>query len=96
MMKRALLSVSDKTGLIELATQLHQLGIELLSTGGTATALVRAGIPVTNVSDVTGFRSALTAGSRHCIRKSMVGSWLSGTTRNTWQPLPAWVSSRLT
>ncbi|MDD2457126.1 MAG: bifunctional phosphoribosylaminoimidazolecarboxamide formyltransferase/IMP cyclohydrolase [Eubacteriales bacterium] len=59
MMKRALLSVSDKTGLIELATQLHQLGIELLSTGGTAAALVRAGIPVINVSDVTGFPECL-------------------------------------
>jgi phosphoribosylaminoimidazolecarboxamide formyltransferase/IMP cyclohydrolase len=59
MMKRALLSVSDKTGLIELATRLNQLGIELLSTGGTATALVRAGIPVTNVSDVTGFPECL-------------------------------------
>ncbi len=59
MMKRALISVSDKTGLIELATKLNQLGIELVSTGGTATALVRAGIPVTNVSDVTGFPECL-------------------------------------
>ena len=59
MMKRALISVSDKTGLIELATKLDQLGIELVSTGGTATALVRAGIPVINVSDVTGFPECL-------------------------------------
>lgn len=59
MMKRALISVSDKNGLIELATELHQLGIEMVSTGGTATALVRAGLPVTNVSDITGFPECL-------------------------------------
>ena len=59
MMKRALISVSDKAGLLELATELHQLGIELVSTGGTASTLVRAGIPVTNVSDVTGFPECL-------------------------------------
>ncbi len=59
MMKRALISVSDKAGLLELATELHQLGIELVSTGGTANALVRAGIPVVNVSEITGFPECL-------------------------------------
>jgi len=54
--KRALLSVSDKTGLIEFARALHQeFGIELLSTGGTARALRDGGLPVTDVSVVTGF-----------------------------------------
>ncbi len=53
--RRALLSVSDKTGLIELATALHNLNIELISTGGTATAIRQANIPVRDVSDVTGF-----------------------------------------
>ena len=59
MIKRALLSVSDKTGIVELAQKLHQLGVELLSTGGTAKAIKDAGIPVTNVSDVTGFPECL-------------------------------------
>ena len=53
--RRALLSVSDKTGLIEFATGLHRHGYELLSTGGTARALRDAGLDVTDVADVTGF-----------------------------------------
>ncbi|WP_445145729.1 bifunctional phosphoribosylaminoimidazolecarboxamide formyltransferase/IMP cyclohydrolase [Dyella sp. Tek66A03] len=53
--RRALLSVSDKTGLIALGQRLHQAGVELLSTGGSAKALRDAGIPVKDVSDVTGF-----------------------------------------
>ena len=54
-LKRALLSVSDKTGLVEFAKGLHGLGVALLSTGGTAKALADAGLPVTQVSDYTGF-----------------------------------------
>jgi phosphoribosylaminoimidazolecarboxamide formyltransferase/IMP cyclohydrolase len=53
--KRALLSVSDKTSLVELAQRLVAQRIELLSTGGTARALREAGIPVTDVSSYTGF-----------------------------------------
>jgi len=52
---RAILSVSDKTGLAELGRGLSGLGVELVSTGGTAAALAAAGLPVVNVSDVTGF-----------------------------------------
>lgn len=52
--RRALLSVSEKTGLIELATALHDLTIEILSTGGTASVLRAAGIPVVEVADITG------------------------------------------
>ena len=52
---RAILSVSDKTGLIEFARALSARGIQLISTGGTAKAIADAGLPVTNVSDVTGF-----------------------------------------
>ena len=54
-MRRAILSVSDKTGLIPFATALAARGFELVSTGGTAKALGDAGLPVVNVSDVTGF-----------------------------------------
>ena len=53
--RRALLSVSDKTGLIELGRRLGAAGVQLLSTGGSAKALRDAGIAVTEVSDVTGF-----------------------------------------
>ena len=53
--RRALLSVSDKTGVVELARGLHALGVDLLSTGGTAKALREAGLPVRDVSEVTGF-----------------------------------------
>jgi phosphoribosylaminoimidazolecarboxamide formyltransferase/IMP cyclohydrolase len=52
---RALLSVSDKTGLVEFARGLVELGIEIVSTGGTARELADAGIPVRQVSELTGF-----------------------------------------
>jgi phosphoribosylaminoimidazolecarboxamide formyltransferase / IMP cyclohydrolase len=55
----ALLSVSDKTGLLELAQGLHALGIKLLSTGGTAKLLADNGLPVTEVADHTGFPEML-------------------------------------
>lgn len=53
--KRALLSVSDKTGLVEFARTLVAHGVELISTGGTAAALRKAKVPVTDVSQVTNF-----------------------------------------
>ncbi len=53
--RRALLSASDKTGIVELARELHELGFELVSTGGTASALASAGLPVTEVAAETGF-----------------------------------------
>ncbi len=55
----ALLSVSDKTGVLELARELHALGIRLLSTGGTAKLLEGAGLPVTEVAEHTGFPEML-------------------------------------
>lgn len=57
--RRAILSVTDKTGLVEFATFLSQNGVELVSTGGTMKALQAAGLPVTAVSDVTGFPEIL-------------------------------------
>ena len=53
--RRALLSVSDKTGLVDLARALAARNVELLSTGGTAKAIREAGLPVKDVADVTGF-----------------------------------------
>ena len=57
--RRALLSVSDKTGIVEFARGLHAAGVALLSTGGTARLLADSGIPVTEVSDYTGFPEML-------------------------------------
>ena len=54
-MPRTLLSVSDKRGIVDLGRGLLARGYELVSTGGTARALADAGLPVTGVSDVTGF-----------------------------------------
>lgn len=53
--KRALISVSDKTGVVEFARKLSAAGVEIVSTGGTMQAIKNAGIPVMYVSDVTGF-----------------------------------------
>src|SRR5215470_10376446 len=53
--KRALISVSDKTGIIDFARELKHFNVEIISTGGTAKALRDAGIEVRDVSDVTGF-----------------------------------------
>ena len=56
---RALISVYDKTGLIELATALAGAGVEIVSTGSTAAKIAEAGVPVTPVDDVTGFPEVL-------------------------------------
>ncbi|MDJ0360406.1 bifunctional phosphoribosylaminoimidazolecarboxamide formyltransferase/IMP cyclohydrolase [Rhodococcus sp. H29-C3] len=57
--RRALVSVYDKTGLIEFATGLHNAGVALVSTGSTASKIADAGIPVTKVEDLTGFPETL-------------------------------------
>ena len=56
---KALISVSDKTGVVELARALHALGVGLISTGGTAKLLAEQGLPVTEVAEVTGFPEML-------------------------------------
>jgi phosphoribosylaminoimidazolecarboxamide formyltransferase/IMP cyclohydrolase len=59
MIKRALISVSDKTGIVDFARELSAMGVEILSTGGTAKTLRDAGVPVIEVSDYTGFPEML-------------------------------------
>ncbi|HOQ00368.1 MAG TPA: bifunctional phosphoribosylaminoimidazolecarboxamide formyltransferase/IMP cyclohydrolase [Acetivibrio clariflavus] len=59
MIKRALISVSDKTGIVELAKELSSMGIEIISTGGTQKILSDSGIKVINISDITGFPECL-------------------------------------
>jgi phosphoribosylaminoimidazolecarboxamide formyltransferase / IMP cyclohydrolase len=57
--RRALLSVSDKSGLLELATGLHAAGVGIVSTGSTANVLADAGVPVTRIEELTGFPECL-------------------------------------
>ena len=59
MIKRALISVSDKTGIVEFAGELAKRGVTIISTGGTHKALEAAGISVTGISEVTGFPECL-------------------------------------
>jgi phosphoribosylaminoimidazolecarboxamide formyltransferase/IMP cyclohydrolase len=56
---RALLSVYDKTGIVDFGRALHDLGVDLVSSGGTARALAEAGLPVTDVADLTGVPAIL-------------------------------------
>ncbi len=57
--RRALVSVYDKSGLAELASGLHDAGVELVSTGSTAATIAGAGVPVTRVEELTGFPECL-------------------------------------
>lgn len=57
--KRAIISVSDKTGIIEFSKRLNDMGVDIISTGGTARTIGGAGIPVISISDVTGFPECL-------------------------------------
>lgn len=57
--RRALISVFDKTGLEDLATGLHSAGVQIVSTGSTASRIAAAGVPVTEVSEITGFPECL-------------------------------------
>jgi len=75
-MRRALLSVSDKTGLIEFASALAIAGVELISTGGTARALRDAGLSVSDVAEITGFPEMMDVGCWRCaIRMIMLMQW---------------------
>lgn len=58
-LERALISVSDKTGIVDFAGVLKEIGIKIISTGGTAKVLESAGIPITGISDITGFPEML-------------------------------------
>ena len=67
-MKRALLSVSDKTGIVEFAKELENLDYEIVSTGGTFAALQKAGVKVVNISEITGFPECLDGRTPLCTR----------------------------
>ena len=57
--QRAIISVTDKTGVVEFARQLQELGVELVSTGGTSKLLRESNIPVKDISELTGFPEML-------------------------------------
>jgi len=79
--RRALLSVFYKDGVVELAQALHSQGAELLSTGGTMRAIKKAGLPVTEVADYTGFPEMMDG-----TQKFMVVFWLGVTTKGILLP----------
>lgn len=68
MRKQALISVSDKTGVVDFAKGLVAAGYHILSTGGTAKLLAEQGVPCQEVADYTGFRKCSTVASRRSIR----------------------------
>lgn len=70
-MKRALVSVSDKTNLIEFVSGLKELGYEIISTGGTKKALDNAGLDTIGISEVTGFPEIMDGRVKHYIQRYM-------------------------
>jgi phosphoribosylaminoimidazolecarboxamide formyltransferase/IMP cyclohydrolase len=66
--KTALISVSDKTGVVDFAQTLVEMGVKIISTGGTAKALAEAGVDVTPIENVTGFPGCLRFATRPTTR----------------------------
>ena len=91
MLKRALISVSKKDGIIEFARGLANLGVEIVSTGGTARAIREAGIAVKDISDLTGFPEILD-GRVKTLHPKVHG----GLARNPRQPKPSAADGRAT
>ena len=81
--RRALISVSDKSGLVEFGRFLGDLGVEILSTGGSAKALRDGGVPVVEVSEHTGFPEIMDGRSRPCIPRSTAACWPCAAIRPT-------------
>ncbi|HHB91361.1 MAG TPA: bifunctional phosphoribosylaminoimidazolecarboxamide formyltransferase/IMP cyclohydrolase [Anaerolineae bacterium] len=86
---RALLSLSDKTKLELLARGLHQLGYELIASGGTARAITAMGLPVTPVSDITGFPEIL-GGRVKTLHPAIHGPILARDQQDDWDELARW------
>ena len=77
--KRALISVSDKTGIAEFAAELNKLGVKIISTGGTARTLRDSGIEVTEVSELTEFPEMMDGRVKTLHPKIMARFWLCST-----------------
>ncbi len=94
---RALISVSDKTGLLDLARALAGLGVELISTGGTSGMLRAAGLAVRDVAEVTGFPEMMDGRVKDAATPmSMAACWRCATMTNIWWRWPPTGSSRST
>jgi phosphoribosylaminoimidazolecarboxamide formyltransferase / IMP cyclohydrolase len=93
---RALISVSDKTGLLDLARALAAYGVELISTGGTSGMLRAAGLEVRDVSDVTGFPEMMDGRVKTLHPTCTAGFWRCATMTSTFWPWPPTASSRST
>ena len=76
--RRALLSVSDKTGITDFAKALADRGVDLISTGGTRKAIADAGIKVKDISEITEFPEIMDGRSKRCIPVFMVVFWELG------------------
>ena len=83
--RRALLSVTDKSGLVDFAQQLTKHGVALVSTGGTAKALREAGLKVRDISELTGFPEMLDGRVKTLHPKVHGGILHSRETRSTWR-----------
>ena len=93
---QALISVSDKTGVLGLAHALHALGVKLLSTGGTAKLLEGAGLPVTEVATHTGFPEMLDGRVKTLHPSITAACWRGATCPRTWTRCARTASPRST
>jgi len=93
-MKRALISVSDKTGVVEFAKRLAACGFEVISTGGSRAALAEAGVGVIDVSDVTGFPECLDGRVKTLHPSIHAGSLLCVTMMSIWRSLVSIILKR--
>src|SRR3546814_11184413 len=87
--RRALISVSDKTGILEFARELQQLGVEILSTGGTFKLLQDNGVAAVEVADYTGFAEMMDGRVKtlHRAEERRGGKECVSTRRSRWSPL---------
>lgn len=88
--RRALISVYDKTGLEDLARALFDANVEIVSTGSTAARIAELGIPVTPVDQLTGFPECLEGRVKLCIRTCMPGSSPTPASRIIAHNWPIW------
>lgn len=94
--RRALVSVYDKTGLEDLARGLHEAGVELVSTGSTAGRIAAAGVPVTKVEELTGFPECLDGRVKTCTPRSTRASSPTCAWRATGSSSTSWAWPRST
>jgi len=88
---RAILSVSNKSGLVDFARQLQELKIEIFSTGGTKKSLSEAGLKIHGISDITGFPEILDGRVKTLHPMVMAAYWRAVISPSTWKN---WISTK--